>query len=183
MQLKEILSIEENRTEDSRGVIHLFQEGTFYRAYEWSAWLCHRYVHQFKVTHKLFRNIESSVLFVGFPVTSLPKYVQEGTSVFDVDEKCKDLELADDVIPEGMTVDVMKTDYEAWKASVPVTESVAKNKEYIASTTTDGAEKPIVTATKAGIMQQILAFPLESKTPIQCMCFIAELKQQVVSIM
>ena len=69
MQLKEILSIEENRTEDSRGVIHLFQEGTFYRAYEWSAWLCHRYVHQFKVTHKLFRNIESSVLFVGFPVT------------------------------------------------------------------------------------------------------------------
>ena len=43
MQLKEILSIEENRTEDSRGVIHLFQEGTFYRAYEWSAWLCHRY--------------------------------------------------------------------------------------------------------------------------------------------
>ena len=64
MQLKEILSIEENRTEDSRGVIHLFQEGTFYRAYEWSAWLCHRYVHQFKVTHKLFRNIEFSVLFV-----------------------------------------------------------------------------------------------------------------------
>ena len=80
MQLKEILSIEENRTEDSRGVIHLFQEGTFYRAYEWSAWLCHRYVHQFKVTHKLFRNIESSVLFVEFPVTSLPKYVQKGTS-------------------------------------------------------------------------------------------------------
>lgn len=39
MQLKEILSIEENRTEGSRGVIHLFQEGTFYRAYEWSAWL------------------------------------------------------------------------------------------------------------------------------------------------
>ena len=98
-------------------------------------------------------------------------------------KKCKDLVLADDVIPEGMTVDVMKTDYEAWKASVPVAESVAKNKEYIASTTTDGAEKPIVTATKAGIMQQILAFPLESKTPIQCMCFIAELKQQVVSIM
>ena len=46
MQLKEILSIEENRTEDSRGVIHLFQEGTFYRAYEWSAWLCHREGHR-----------------------------------------------------------------------------------------------------------------------------------------
>lgn len=52
MQLKEILSIEENHTEDSRAVIHLFQEGSFYRAYEWSAWLCHRFINQFKVTHR-----------------------------------------------------------------------------------------------------------------------------------
>lgn len=84
MQLKEILSIEENRTEDSRGVIHLFQEGSFYRAYDWSAWLCHRFINQFKVTHRHFKNIEQAVLFVGFPVTSLSKYVAEGAVVYDV---------------------------------------------------------------------------------------------------
>lgn len=75
MQLKEILSIEENRTEDSKCVIHLFQEGSFYRAYEWSAWLCHRFINQFKVTHRRFKSIEHSVLFVGFPVASLEKYL------------------------------------------------------------------------------------------------------------
>lgn len=39
-QLKEILEIEKSRKgiEDSLK-IYLFQEGTFYRAYEWSAWL------------------------------------------------------------------------------------------------------------------------------------------------
>ena len=30
--------------------IHLHKEGTFLRAYEWSAWLCCRYLHDFKVS-------------------------------------------------------------------------------------------------------------------------------------
>ena len=44
-QLKEIFERESQRgTAESCTVIHLFQEGTFYRAYEWSAWLCVRYM-------------------------------------------------------------------------------------------------------------------------------------------
>ena len=43
-QLKEILSIEQERSSlEQCAVIHLFREGTFYRTYEWSAWLCLRY--------------------------------------------------------------------------------------------------------------------------------------------
>ena len=39
-QLKEILEKERERsTMEQCSVIHLFREGTFYRAYEWSAWL------------------------------------------------------------------------------------------------------------------------------------------------
>ena len=39
-QLKEILETERNRpTLEQCSVVHLFREGTFYRAYEWSAWL------------------------------------------------------------------------------------------------------------------------------------------------
>ena len=44
-QLKEIFERESQRgTAESCTVIHLFQEGTFYRAHEWSAWLCVRYM-------------------------------------------------------------------------------------------------------------------------------------------
>ena len=36
----EIISIEQQRTDQAQwNVIHLFKEGGFYRAYEWSAWL------------------------------------------------------------------------------------------------------------------------------------------------
>lgn len=40
-QLKDIVEIEHNRKGNaSISTIYLFPEGTFYRAYEWSAWLC-----------------------------------------------------------------------------------------------------------------------------------------------
>lgn len=81
---QEIITREVERTLDDRMIVHLYQEGSFYRAYEWSAWLCHRFINQFKVTHRHFKNIEQSVLFVGFLVTSLPKYVAEGAVVYDV---------------------------------------------------------------------------------------------------
>lgn len=52
-QLKEILEIERNRMFNGPySTIYLFQEGTFFRAYEWSAWLCCRYVNQFKATRR-----------------------------------------------------------------------------------------------------------------------------------
>ena len=66
MQLKEVFTKEQSRSEmvDYR-TIRLIPEGTFYRAYEWSAWLCHRYVSQFKPTHRLLKNTEDiAVLMV-----------------------------------------------------------------------------------------------------------------------
>lgn len=40
-KLSEIAEIEHLRNEPNERIqLHLFQEGSFYRAYEWSAWLC-----------------------------------------------------------------------------------------------------------------------------------------------
>lgn len=52
-------------------MIRLYAEGTFYRAYEWSAWLCVRYIQGFKATKRKFKNEEEPVVFVGFPVTRI----------------------------------------------------------------------------------------------------------------
>ena len=35
--------------------LHLHREGTFLRAYDWSAWLCCHYLHDFKVNKRAFR--------------------------------------------------------------------------------------------------------------------------------
>lgn len=66
MKLKEILEIEKERDNpQSCRVVHLVQEGSCYRAYEWSAWLCVRYIKDFKPTHRLLKNSgESIVLYM-----------------------------------------------------------------------------------------------------------------------
>ena len=66
--IKEIVQLEGERSEPSQySVVHLFHEGSFLRAYDWSAWLLCRYVHEFKVTRRLFKGIDAPVTFVGFP--------------------------------------------------------------------------------------------------------------------
>lgn len=55
------------------GDVHLHKEGSFLRAYDWSAWLCCRYLHDFKVTKRQFKGIEAPVAYIGFPETSLVK--------------------------------------------------------------------------------------------------------------
>ena len=57
-----------------RGVIHLHREGSFYRAYEWSAYLSCRYLHEFKVNKRAFNGIEKPVAYIGFPETSIFKF-------------------------------------------------------------------------------------------------------------
>lgn len=75
-KIKDVLEIESHRESiEQCRVINLFQEGTFYRAYEWSAWLCVRYVQEFKTTKRLFKNEDTSLVFVGFPITSLQKFI------------------------------------------------------------------------------------------------------------
>ncbi len=45
MKLTDVLSKGRKRADRAQGgVVLLLQEGMFYRAYEWSAWLCFRYI-------------------------------------------------------------------------------------------------------------------------------------------
>jgi len=81
-QLKDIIDVENSRLSfESQRAVHLFPEGTFYRAYEWSAWLCSRYMGNLKATHRQYKNVEQTVVFVGFPQTSLQKFVPEGSTL------------------------------------------------------------------------------------------------------
>ena len=52
-QLKDILETEKLRADMAQcSRINLFKEGTFYRAYEWSAWLFTRYVLAYPIEQK-----------------------------------------------------------------------------------------------------------------------------------
>lgn len=181
-QILDILSKENDRsTEESRAVIYLYQEGSFYRAYEWSAWLCHRFIKQFKVTHRKMKNIEQSVCFVGFPVTSLSRHTPEGADITQAGEKEFIVVLPANIIPDDLTLDMMSVDFGRWKEACPLTETTPK-KATVVSDSSEFIQTNSSPMNLTGIMQQILSFPLENRTPMQCMTFIAETKTKLAQL-
>lgn len=125
--IAEILEFESNRDElETQRVIHLFQEGSFYRAYEWSAWLVCRCIHEFKVTHRRMKGIEQSIALIGLPVTSLTKWVTADIPRHDVSDKHITLMLPEDVfsdLAEGVNMAELFND---WKSGHPIVEKAAR---------------------------------------------------------
>ena len=171
MQLKEVFSKEQSRKEvvDYR-TIHLIPEGTFYRAYEWSAWLCHRYVSQFKPTHRLLKNTEDSVVFVGFPMTSLERHIPEGATLAEQEDKTIALILTETVFGET-TTEQLQTDFANWKKSVPLVKSKTNSELRIKNFELKNDE--------LDILKRILAYPIEQHSPMEAMAFLSEIKQQL----
>ena len=171
MQLKEVFAKEQSRKEkvDYR-TIYLIPEGTFYRAYEWSAWLCHRYVSQFKPTHRLLKNTEDSVVFVGFPMTSLERHIPEGATLAEQEDKTIALILTETVFGET-TTEQLQTDFANWKKSVPLVKSKTNSELRIKNFELKNDE--------LDILKRILAYPIEQHSPMEAMAFLSEIKQQL----
>lgn len=145
-KIKDVLKIESHRESiEQCRVINLFQEGTFYRAYEWSAWLCVRYVQEFKTTKRLFKNED----------TSLQKFIPEGAETTYGDDKSARIMLPDGVF-QGEELEKLHVDYDNWKQSVPFTET--SKKEIDAENGQNRAMKP---ARLTDILHEVLAYPIE----------------------
>lgn len=178
-KLQEILEKEKVRGSDSEcRTVHLFQEGTFYRAYNWSAWLCTRYISQFKPTRRQMKNSEESFVFVGFPVDSLHKFVPEGEQYVQNEDKSVDFVIPQSLLPSVSDMAQPTSEYGNWKQCVPLTESKPKEKsgnvlsELLVAGSTD----------VKSILKKILVYPLEQKSLIDNTIFLTELKQQVATI-
>ena len=70
--IKEIIEAESKELSDGqRANLHLHREGSFYRAYEWSAFLACRYLHEFKVTKRVFKGLEQPLVYIRFSEASI----------------------------------------------------------------------------------------------------------------
>lgn len=175
--IKDILEIEKGRknVEDWRK-LHLFQEGSFYRAYEVSAWLCHKYIHPFKVTHRHVKGIDQSIAFVGFPVTSIEKRKPEGAIIESIAEKHIVVNLP---MEEGVTSDSSQNDFAVWKSLQPLDASKDNETSKENTKVIKGRDGML---TLFGVAQMLLAYPIESHSPIDCMLFLADVKKELARI-
>ncbi|MBQ9357019.1 MAG: hypothetical protein IJT98_07005 [Prevotella sp.] len=162
------------------GELHLHREGTFLRAYDWSAWLGCRYLHDFKASKRQFKDINEPVAYIGFPETSLHKWLPEGAEQRVEDEKHLVLRLPQTMLTE--TPEAMADAYTQWKDALPLTESQGKTRAKSGGDDGDWQRTAASPHTLTAIMQRILAWPIESKSPLESMMFLADVKQQLASL-
>lgn len=171
--ISEILSSEKERTDAIRKrTIFFYPDGSFYRAYEWSAWLCVRYLRQFKITRRRIKSIDSDMLFIGFPKSSLDKFRIDGAEMNTSNEQHVSL-----ILPEEMVLPdlggTLEEEFTNWRETIPLTEAKESKKDSPGLTT---SSQPV---SLTGIMRKILSFPVEKKTPIDSMLFLIELKEEL----
>ncbi len=179
---KEVVIQENQRTTADRMELHLWKEGTFLRAYDWSAWLCCRYLHEFKVNKRVFKGINEAVAYIGFPETSLAKWLPEGAEQRVEGEKHLVVRLPDVMVADEL--DAMQGAYAEWKEAIPLTEANPEmRKRGDGKDFGLGDDSPQNSpATLTSIMQRILAWPIESKSPLESMAFLADVKHQIAGL-
>lgn len=161
-----------------RSVIHLHREGSFYRAYEWSAYLSCRFLHEFKVNKRMFKGFEQPVAYIGFPETSLAKWMPEGAEQTELEEKHLAIRLPDVMLSEE-SPEVQDAAFLSWKEAIPLTDNKNEKRK---NSQQDHSDDDTGRLSLTGIMQRILAFPIESKSPLESMVFLADIKRQLAEL-
>lgn len=141
------------------GVIRLVREGKFLRAYNHSAWMFHSCVAKHQVIRKFIKAVQSEVLYIGFPESSL-----ESTAAGRTITKTElgfDIALRPEEIPD-------ETDYEVWRTTINVAPA-SKDDFYALPLAGSDAEREVI--------RLIRAFPIENSTMVDCMVFLAAIRK------
>lgn len=173
--------------------VYLYKMGDFWRAYEWSAWLISVITFSDKVrmgtkdrkplhvTRMMRTDIEGTYCFVGFPIKSVEKYIPERENFESIDDKHVVITIALPTPTDGseVTFERLKEAVEKWKENYDI--KVQKPKKEKPSSTPG----PIAVArpTGAGILAQIMAYPLAERTAVDNIAFISSLKNQITAIL
>ena len=193
MSIADILEIERNREESSTwNVIHLFKEGSFYRAYEWSAWLIT--VVSFNdavrngtqdrkpltVTRKKDKNSDGTFVFVGFPLNSLDKYIPNGIEFKPISDNQIDIQIELSADIGEVSFDAISKKIDEWKDGVPIKEEKQKKGKSDESTSfVMSSDRPM---SITGIMTQIIAYPLEQKSPMEVVAFVSIIRKELAML-
>lgn len=145
----------------SQRVIRFYREGVFLVAYEQSAYLFHRFVRQYKVIRKTVKEMAADVVSIAFPRTIVislfeGRICEEDNGTFVV--ALLDDELYTDV------------EYAEWRERVPLTVPTSRVEKPQSSKGVDD---------NVDIIERIREFPLDNRTPIECMVFLSELKRSL----
>jgi hypothetical protein len=161
MTTKEILEMESAK--ESTAIL-LFREGIFLKAYETSAYLFHRFIKKYEVKVKYYKNIDSSLLSIGFPSRFLEVLVGEFGLECQPEEETPVCRLTSG----GFYFS--EEEYQAFRASQVSFSSVMSTKK------TSSASLRRTDHPELNILVRLQQFDMAVSTPMECMLFLNELK-------
>ena len=212
-KLVDILQQERDRdTADKWGIIHLFKTGSFYSAYEWSAWLISVITFNdevrmatkdrkpIAVTRIKMANSDETFCRVGFPLKSIEKFIPNRLDFDSEDDKHIVITVALPQPQDGseVTYERLAKAVSEWKEAQPLKQPKDK-KDSDPQEDTDrqpaqGKPKRTLQSliqeaqqqqapAQSGLIMQIMSYQLSQHTPADNYEFIQRLQQQIASIL
>ncbi len=155
MKIKDVLKIEQKNTNS----IFLHKEGLFWRAYERSAYLFTLYIKVYQITKKFYKNVNSEVVYLGFPNNSLNQILQTvNEKNIQKNEK--------QIIIDNFQLEINK--FEQWKNKISIIQNSKSSETF---------EK--LQQQENNIINKIRNYPIASKTPIECQQFLIEIQKEI----
>lgn len=160
MELREKLKITASDTHH----VHLFKEGTFWKAYEGSAYLFIKFVRAYKPIKKTVKCVKSSVVSMGFPGHVLNSILEDVHLISQTDDYCV-VSCTEDTYSEN--------DFLLWKDTIEeqplmVGKQIQKSAPVVEEKTSH-----------AELIERIRNFRIESNTPLGCMLFLMEIQKDL----
>ena len=127
--------LQKERSREQRNdwkVIHFFKyndrDKDYWRAYEQSSWLMTAICHvKMTVSHKANAQVEGgSYTYVGFPLSSIEKYMPPNAIVQDRKDDTMTIALPEDTFPDDVEIATLKDDFSRWKSEQPMKEKAKK---------------------------------------------------------
>lgn len=181
MTIEDIIKIEADR-EGKANVVHLIKEGNFYHANDWSAWLMTKFpigeavTKPMRVTAKRMKNGYVQA-FVGFPVTSIGKYVPNDGSVqfVPVDDVQIDVVLSADF--GDATIEDLRKMVDEWKEALPLNGDKGNRRH------SDEVREAQPRVTRlSDIAGRVLSFDIAEHTPMEAMQFVRDLQHDIAAL-
>ena len=194
-------------------VVHMYKTGQFYTAYDWSAWIISvisytdavrmqtKDRHPLAVTRIKIATSEQTFCKVGFPFKSIEKFCpnRQGFDGIENNHITFRIPLPQPQDGTEITFDRLSEAVDKWTETFEIKPPKRTQEEMKqikaqrkAETTAENATAPAPTSAPAnqsekrlngGLIQQILAYPLTDRTPMENYAFIQRLKQQITAIL
>lgn len=183
MKIEEIVKMERER-EGAFNVVHFVKDGGFYHANDWSAWLMRKFPFAeaankpdgMAVTAKRLKDGYVHA-FVGFPQASLLKYIPNDGSVVFQPVSDTQIDVTLNVDFGTATYDDIRKEVDAWKASLPVADGKKQRREEQEASAAIGRFTRF-----SDVFARILAYPVESKSPMEAWEFVRQLRMQAAAM-